>query len=278
MPYVSTPEGVRLCYDTFGHPEAPPLLLIQGLGAHLLGWRAELCEALARAGFHVIRFDNRDVGLSQKFPAGGYLLGDMAADTAGLLSALGIASAHIMAQSMGGIIAQELVIHHPERVRSLALIYTTPNNYEYFAGVDLVEERMALPRARNRAEAAELYVRNEAPCASPGYPADLDWLRVLGGLMYDRDYDPDGAARQRNAITASPDNTARLRQITVPATIMHGDGDRLISPAAATALHRAIAGSTLTLFPGMGHELPQALWSDIVALVHDNAVTSWERV
>ncbi|MFC9557724.1 alpha/beta fold hydrolase [Rhodococcus sp. NPDC056960] len=270
MPCISTPDGVRLCYDTFGDPKAAPLLLIQGLGAHMLGWHPELCTSIADGGFHVVRFDNRDVGLSQKFPAGGYRLADMAADTAGLLNALGIESAHVVGQSMGGLIAQELVIRDPARVRSLALVFTAPN-LDFAVGTDLVHGRMALPRARSRGEAIELYLQNEAPCSSPGYPTDLEWQRELGGLMYDRDHDPDGAARQLAAVFASPDRTEALSQIAIPTTILHGDSDRLIEPAAGKALNRVVPGSTLTIFPGMGHELPRALWSDIVALIHENS-------
>lgn len=274
MPYASTPAGVRICYDTFGDPKAPPLLLIQGLGAQLLGWHAELCEAIANAGFHVVRFDNRDVGLSQKFPEGGYVLADMAADTAGLLGALGIDSAHIVAQSMGGMIAQELAIDHPECVRSLTLIYTAPNHHTALIGHDIIDERMALPRAKNRADAVELFVLNEAGCSSPGYRTDVEWLRQLGGLSYDRDYDPDGAARQLAAIFTSPDRSDALGQIAVPTTILHGDGDQLIDPAAAKTLHKAIIGSTLKIFPGMGHELPRPLWTDVVSLIRDNAAAA----
>jgi pimeloyl-ACP methyl ester carboxylesterase len=270
MPLVTTPRGVELCYDTFGSPEHPPLLLIQGLGAHMLGWRHELCQAIADAGFRVVRFDNRDVGLSQKFPAGGYDERDLAADAYGLLQALRIRSAHVVGQSMGGMIAQQLVLDHPAAVASLALVYTAPST-AYFAGADLVDERMALPRAGNRAEAVELYLRNEEPCLSPGFPADLEWLRELGGQMWDRCYDPDGIERQFAAVASSGDRTDALAGVTVPTTIIHGDGDRLISPVASKAMHETIPGSRLTIFPGMGHELPRALWPEIVAELAANA-------
>lgn len=270
MPLISTPAGVRICYETFGSSAHPPLLLIQGLGAHMLGWRHELCQQIADAGFRVVRFDNRDVGLSQKFPEGGYTLSDMAADAAGLLEVLGIDSAHVVGQSMGGMIAQQLVIDHPDRVRSLGLIYTAPDD-TFISGRDLVDERLAMARARTRGEAVELYLRNEAPCASPGYPTDLQWLRELGGLMYDRDYDPDGITRQMSAIGASPDRTEALRAVGVPTTIVHGDGDQLIGPTASKVLHDVIPDATLTIIPGMGHELPRPLWDRIVDLVHDNA-------
>ncbi|MBA8824075.1 pimeloyl-ACP methyl ester carboxylesterase [Saccharopolyspora lacisalsi] len=270
MSLIDTPAGVHLCYEVFGDPADPPLLLIQGLGAQMLGWHEELCRQLAEAGFQVIRFDNRDVGLSQKFPEGDYDLADMAADTAGLLNALDIDRAHVVGQSMGGMIAQQLVIDHPGRVRSLGLIYTTPS-LEFISGRELLDEQKALPRARNREEAVELHPRSQEPCLSPGYPADLEWLREVGGLMYDRDYDPNGTERQMNAINASPDRTAALATTKAPTTILHGDGDRLISPTAAEVLHQKIPASTLTILPGMGHELPRPLWPQIVATITDNA-------
>lgn len=269
MPLIATPAGTGVCYDTFGNSQHPAVLLIQGLGAHMIGWHHELCQQLADAGTYVIRFDNRDVGLSQKFPEGGYTIADMAADTAGLLEALDLDAVHVVGQSMGGMIAQQLVIDHPHRVRSLGLIYTTPDN-TFITGRDLVDERMAMPRAHTRDEAIELYLRNEAPCASPGYPTDLDWLRELGGLMYDRNYDPDGIDRQMAAMITSTDRTVALRTVGVPTTILHGDGDRLISPTASKALHETIPDAVLTIIPGMGHELPRPLWGRIVDLLQHN--------
>ena len=145
------------------------MVLIQGLGAHMLGWHEEFCRQLADRGHHVIRFDNRDVGQSQRFPAGGYTLADMAEDTAGLLDALHIDSAHIVGQSMGGMIAQHLALEHPGRVLSLALVYSTPST-EYIHGLDLLTGRLDAPHARNRDEAIELFVQNEAASASLRYP------------------------------------------------------------------------------------------------------------
>jgi pimeloyl-ACP methyl ester carboxylesterase len=269
MALVTTPAGVSLNYDTFGDPDDPPLLLIQGLGAHMLGWRADLCRQLAEAGFHVLRFDNRDVGLSQKFPQGGYTLADMADDTAGLLTALDIPAAHVVGQSMGGMVAQQLALDHPTRVLTLALIYTAPST-AYIAGRELVDERTHRPRARDRDEAIALYVDNEAVCASPGYAQDIAWLRELGGQMYDRDYDPDGILRQVESLDNSPDRTPLLHRITVPTAILHGDGDRLIGPDGSKVMHELIADSKLTIYPGMGHELPQPLWPQIITQIRDN--------
>ncbi|WP_216587978.1 alpha/beta fold hydrolase [Streptomyces brasiliscabiei] len=270
MSMITTPTQVSLCYDTFGDPGRPALLLIQGLGAQMLGWRAALCRQLADAGFHVVRFDNRDVGLSQKFPQGGYTLADMANDAAGLLTALGIPAAHIVGQSMGGMIAQQLTLDHPTRVLSLALIYTAPST-DFVAGRDLVDERTQRPRARDEDEAIALYLDNEAACASPGYPQDIAWLRELGGQMYHRGYDPDGVVRQVEALDNSPDRAPHLHRINVPTTIMHGDGDRLIDPAASQAMHGLIPDSKLTIHHGMGHELPRPLWPEIVTQIRDNA-------
>ncbi|MEH0420885.1 alpha/beta fold hydrolase [Streptomyces sp. B21-083] len=269
MPMITTPTRVTLCYDTFGDPGHPPLLLIQGLGAHMLGWHAALCRQLADVGFHVVRFDNRDVGLSQKFPQGGYTLADMANDAAGLLTALGIPAAHIVGQSMGGMIAQQLTLGHPTRVLSLALIYTAPST-DFVAGRDLVDERTQRPRAPDEDEAIALYLDNEAACASPGYPQDIAWLRELGGQMYHRGYDPDGVVRQVGALDNSPDRTAHLHRITVPTTITHGDGDRLIDPGASRVMHELIPDSHLTIHHGMGHELPRPLWPEIVTQIRDN--------
>ncbi|MES5820850.1 alpha/beta hydrolase [Streptomyces sp. RG80] len=269
MPLVTTPTGVSLNYDTFGDPDHPPLLLIQGLGAHMLGWHADLCRQLADAGFHVLRFDNRDVGLSQKFPQGGYTLADMASDTAGLLTALDIPAAHVVGQSMGGMVAQQLALDHPTRVLTLALIYTAPST-DFIAGRDLVEERTQWPRAHDRDEAIALYLDNEAVCASPGYAQDIAWLRELGGQMYDRDYDPDGILRQMEALDNSPDRAPSLHRVTAPTTMLHGDGDRLIGAEGSKFMHELITDSELTIYPGMGHELPRPLWPQIITQIRDN--------
>jgi pimeloyl-ACP methyl ester carboxylesterase len=265
---VSTHSGIRLCHDTFGDPDHPPLLLIQGLGAQMVGWHRDLCTRLADAGFYVIRHDNRDIGLSQRFPAGGYTLEDMAQDSAELITALDLPSVHVVGQSMGGMIAQEIAINHPEMVRSLTLIYTCARADHLHE--EVITGRMDRPPPHDRAEAIEDYVQSEAPAASPAYPLDEAWIRELGGIMYDRDYEPAGTERDRAEIHASRDRRAPLRTITVPTAILHGDSDNLIDPAGATELHDLIRDSTLTIYPGLGHSLPRELWNDIVHEIRSN--------
>jgi pimeloyl-ACP methyl ester carboxylesterase len=263
MPATTTPNGVSIHYDTFGSPDQPAVLLIQGLGAQMIGWREGFCRRLADRGHHVIRFDNRDVGLSQKFPDSGYTLADMADDTAGLLDALNIDTTHIVGQSMGGVIAQYLALNHPSRVLSLTLVYSTPST-DFIHGIDLLTTRLKAKPARNRDDAIELFVQNEAASASPRYPRNLSWIRELGGLMYDHCYDPNGVQRQTAALQNSEDRTMLLPQITAPTAIIHGSDDKLIDPAASTAMHTLINNSTLMIYPGMGHELPEALWDSFV--------------
>lgn len=269
MSQALTPNGVHLEYETFGISTNPPLVLIQGLGAHMLGWHHDFCRFIADRGFFVIRFDNRDAGLSDKFPNDLYTLADMAADTAGLLTALGIDASHVVGQSMGGMIAQQLAIDYPRRVLSLALIYTSPDS-GHIIGSDILAERSVIPRATNRQDAVDAYVLNEAPCAGPAYPHDEHWLRALGGLMYDRNYDPDGVERQRQVIAGPDDRLPALARLSIPTLIIHGDSDALISPTGSEAIHHALRGSELKIYPGMGHQLPRALWTDIINRLTEN--------
>ncbi|OZD18209.1 alpha/beta hydrolase [Rhodococcus sp. 06-156-3C] len=265
---ITTSDGVEINYETFGDVGNPPLLLIQGLSAQMIGWHPDLCDALANTGFLVVRHDNRDVGRSQKFPSIPYTLTDMANDTAGLLTSLGIESAHIVGQSMGGMIAQELAVGHPHKVRSLALVYSAAH-IEHLNS-DTIDERSNLPAPRTREEYVDRYLRSEAPCASESYPHDEKWLSELARQMYDVDPRSDGARRQYLAIANTRDRRPLLPRLKQPTTILHGDSDALINPDASRELHRLIAHSTLKFYPGMGHALPRALWGDIVAQIVAN--------
>jgi pimeloyl-ACP methyl ester carboxylesterase len=270
MPVLTTAAGSAVGYDTFGDPDAAPLVLIQGFSAQRLGWRPGFCQALADAGFHVIRFDNRDVGESERHPADGYGLAALADDTAAFLDALGLASAHIVGQSMGGLVAQIVATEHRDRVRSLGLVYTAAS-VRHFIGADDIVGRGATEPPATREEFVAAYVRDEATCASPGYPQDTAWLAELGAEMWDAGVDPAGVARQLDAVLAFTDRIAEARTITAPTAIVAGDGDRLIDWAASEELHTLIPDSTLRIFPGMGHELPAALWPQIVRILAGNA-------
>jgi pimeloyl-ACP methyl ester carboxylesterase len=268
---VTLPDGTTFCVEVMAAgPE--PLLLIEGLGAHMISWREEFCHQLSDAGYTVIRLDNRDVGLSQHFPGHKYTLSDMAADTAGVIRELGYESVHVVGQSMGGMIAQELALNHPEVVLSLALICTAPAasylDLGSKGGVDGFAPR-ALPPSRE--EAIEQYVDDERICASTAYSFDEAWRRQLGGLMWDRGWDPGGAARQLQAIMASGDRTERLRDISAPTVLIHGTSDALIPVAASQAIALRIAGARLTVIDGMGHEIPRPLWPTFRDLIVENA-------
>lgn len=239
----------------------------------MLGWHPDFCSTLADRGYFVIRFDNRDVGLSDKFPGARYKLADMAQDAVGLLTALGIDSAHVVGQSMGGMIAQRIAIDCPSRVRSLALIYTTPN-LDHLLGAQTLRDRADIPWAKSREEAVENYLRNEEPCAGPDYPHDEEWLRILGGQMYDRNYDPEGIDRQLEVLTTVEDLLPALAQSNhVPTLLLHGDADALIDVGGSLAIHGALPHSRLKVYPGMGHQLPRRLWPDILDSITQNAAT-----
>ena len=261
--------GIELAYEAVGDPADPPVVLVAGLGAQLVSWRAEFCRALADRGYHVVRFDNRDVGLSTKFPDGGYAVADMAHDLASFIDALSFGSAHIVGQSLGGLIAQALVVRDPGRVRSLCLISSISN----LSHLGPAAAAMATPDppAWDRDAAVEQCIARESLLASPDYPLDAAWIREQGGLMWDRGWNPQGTAHQLDAIIRAPDYAPDLRSVAVPTLVIHGQADPLVSPAGGRALAEAIPGAELHMFPGMGHDLPSALWREIIDLIAANA-------
>ncbi|MFI6387421.1 alpha/beta fold hydrolase [Nonomuraea sp. NPDC050547] len=266
-------NGIEIVYDSFGSPQARPLLLIMGLGAQLIHWDEEFCELLAEQGHHVVRFDNRDAGESTHLheagvpefgsPASPYLLADMARDAAGLIDALGWPAAHVVGASMGGMVAQQLALDHPGRVRTLTSIMSTPGPQ---VAPPTPEAGAALmsPPPPDRAAAIALAQRTWAVIGSPGYDLDTERIALLAGLAYDRAHDPAGTARQLAAILASGDRTERLARLAVPTLVLHGEDDALIPVAGGHATAAAIPRSRLVTFPGMGHDLPKPLWSRFV--------------
>lgn len=273
-------NGIELAYQEAGDPSGEPLLLIMGLATQMLAWDEELCSMLAERGFRVIRFDNRDVGHSTKLESAGvpgrtdmllgrrgsaaYLLGDMAADTAGLMDHLGIESAHLVGASMGGMIAQTMAIEHPRRVRSLvSMMSSTGNRWLGVPAWKAFGTLFVRPSA-GREGAIEQAVRTFKTIGSPAYPMDEARFREFAGASYDRSHSRAGVARQLHAITASGDRTPGLERLRLPATVLHGDSDPLIRPVAGRATAKAIRDSRLRVFEGMGHDLPRALWPDFV--------------
>jgi pimeloyl-ACP methyl ester carboxylesterase len=275
-------NGIEIAYETFGAPDARPLLLVMGLGAQMLAWHPELCSELAAEDFFVVRYDNRDVGLSTHlhdapppdfaaawagdFSSASYRLEDMAQDAVGLLDALGVDRVHLVGASLGGMIAQTMAITHPERVRSLTSLMSTP---WIGIGSPTPEARAALlaPAPRNRAEAIERAVRNQKILGSPGYPMDEAWIRKVAGQAYDRGFDPLGVARQQLAIWASGDRTKALAHVTAPALVIHGDADPLIQLPGGQATAAALPDAELLVIPGMGHNMPRAVWPTLVAAI-----------
>jgi pimeloyl-ACP methyl ester carboxylesterase len=279
-PLTLSANGIQLAYQTFGDPSARPLLLVMGLATQMLAWHEEFCGRLVDAGFYVIRYDNRDIGLSTHLNDAGmpnlqklftdpravaaYTLEDMADDAAGLLDGLGLDAVDVVGASMGGMIAQALAARHPQRVRSLTSIMSTPSP---MIGPPTQEAAAVLiaPAAKTRDEAVERAVATYRIIGSPGYPLDEPELRRIAGIAYDRAHDPAGVVRQLAAIQASGDRTESLRTITAPTVVLHGEQDPLVQLAGGQATAEAIPGAKLVTYPGMGHNEPRELWDSFVA-------------
>ena len=272
-------NGITIAYETFGDAAAVPVLLVMGLGTQMLAWRDGFCRMLADRGHFVVRFDNRDIGLSTHLddePHGkpiaaffgrrpAYLVSDMAADTAGLIEQLGVGSAHVVGVSMGGCISQSLAIARPELVRSLTSISSSTGSRRVGRPrFDIARYMVARKPAKDRAEAVALSVGTWQRIGSPGYPFDLTMVQQLAGEAYDRRYDPAGGARQFAAILGSPDRTTALRHIDMPTLVLHGEADPLITVSGGAATTAAIPGARLVTYPGMAHDLPEALWPRFV--------------
>ena len=282
-------NGIEIAYESFGPDTGRPLLLVMGLGTQMLAWPEGFCELLVDRGFHVVRFDNRDVGLSTHLhdaplpdvmaslggdtSSASYALEDMADDAVGLLDGLGLPSAHVVGASMGGMIAQTMAIRHQDRVRSLTSIMSTPSPAIGAATPEAIGVLLA-PPATNREEEVQRVVAAYRVVGSPGYELDVEWLSDISGTAYDRSFDPTGVARHLVAVHASGDRTAALAGVTAPTLVIHGDSDPLVQLAGGQATAAAIPGSELMVLPGMGHNFPRELWPtvvDAIARVADQA-------
>ena len=278
--------GITLGYETVGDPSDPTALLVMGLGTQMIAWHEDFCRRLAERGLHVVRFDNRDIGrsthlegrapsvaqlLRRSRAAAVYTLADMAEDASGLLAELKLAPAHVIGASMGGMIAQTLAARHPEQVRSLVSIMS--NTGARWSGQPSPRVYAALLRRAPRER--EAFVRHMegvfTAIGSRGALRDLDDVRELAGASYDRDHDPNGPGRQLAAIIASGDRTRELRRIVAPTLVIHGSADRLVAPSGGRATARAISGASLIKIPGMGHDLPRALWPTLLDAISEHA-------
>jgi pimeloyl-ACP methyl ester carboxylesterase len=283
---------VDIAYETFGDPSKPALLLVMGLATQMIAWQDDFCAQLADRGFHVIRFDNRDVGRSSAMrhirvptlrqlalrskKAAGYTLEDMAGDAVGLLAQLGIERAHLVGASMGGMIAQTIAIEHSDRVLSLCSIMSN-TGARWTGQPKLATYRVLLgtpPQDRDRF--IDHVVKMYRVIGSPGFDRNEDDLRDVAARSYDRGRNPAGSGRQLAAIIASGDRTERLRTISVPTVVIHGTKDRLVSPSGGRATAKAIPGARLVTIEGMGHDLPRGTWPRIIGAIAENAARAGE--
>ena len=274
-------NGIDVEYETSGRATDPPLLMVQGVSGQLISWPDELIRRLVDGGLYVVRFDNRDAGLSTAFEGTPdllslltegtgptpYLIEDMADDAAGLLDSLGIDSAHVLGVSMGGMIAQAMAIHHRGRVLSACSIMSTTGQRGVGGQSAEVLARLALPPPATRQEALAAMVEGTRLIASPGFPFDEESVSEEAVRCNDRSYRPDGTRRQFGAILASSDRTAGLRQVDLPFLVIHGDQDPMIHVSGGRATAAAVPGAELLVVPGMGHDLPVGVWDLIIDAV-----------
>jgi len=269
-------DGVELCYQTFGDPDDEPLLLVMGLSGPMNWWDEPLCRMFARRGFFVVRYDNRDVGRSSRIRRrvsrnalvrgflglkidAPYTISDLADDAAGLLDHLGIRSAHVVGVSMGGMIVQDLALHHTGRVRSMTSVMSTTGR----RSVGWQHPRLLPALTMSRHAGKEAYVETSATfwklIGSPGYPDSPDVVRARAAETWDRGISNGGVLRQMLAIVSQPDRTRALHSLRIPTLVVHGDADLMVNLSGGRATARAIPDAELVVVPGMGHDIPSAL-------------------
>ena len=279
---------VELEYDTFGQKRDRPLLLVMGLGAQMIAWREGFCEQLAGLGHYVLRYDNRDVGLSTKFddfpmpsmaelvaqraagktPQVPYTLSDMADDGMAVLDAEGLATAHICGASMGGMIVQAMALQHRSRIRTLTSIMSSTGSPGLPPARPSAMAALTAPPAQNREEAMDRAVANGKVIGSPGFPADPAETRDFAARVYDRSFTPLGTARQMAAVGANGNRRPALEQLSLPALVIHGRDDPLVPVECGIDTYHALSGSDLLIIGGMGHDLPKALWQRIAQAIN----------
>jgi pimeloyl-ACP methyl ester carboxylesterase len=280
--------GVELCYQTFGDPDDPAMLLVMGLATQMTYWESAFCSMLARRGYFVVRFDNRDVGrssrgrgrvtrsmlvrafLGQKVRPP-YTMATLADDAFGLMDHLGVETAHLVGVSMGGMIVQTMTLARPERVRSLTSIMSTTGKRSVgWQSPRLLPALLASPQPGRKAY-AESSLAMWRMIGSPGYPRNDDETRALAAAAYDRGVSVAGALRQMMAILTQPNRSERLHGVRVPTLVVHGMSDRMVHVSGGRATASAVPGAELLLVQGMGHDLPPELFETLVDAIHRTA-------
>jgi pimeloyl-ACP methyl ester carboxylesterase len=284
---TATVGDLELCYETFGSPDSPPILLVMGLASQMLLWDEGFCEQLAARGFWVIRFDNRDIGrstqmrgavipkrwqlLTRSVRGAAYTLDEMALDAVGLLDHLKLGAAHVVGVSMGGMIAQLMVINHPERVLSLVSIMSTTGDRRVGRPEPRVARRLLRRGRRERQAYIDDHVETYRIIGSSAFDPDEDRKRDRAARMFERGVYPAGAARQLAAIITATDRTQALGAVKVPTTVIHGDADPLVNSSGGRATAEAIPDARLLILPRMGHDMPRELWPQIIDAIVENA-------
>jgi pimeloyl-ACP methyl ester carboxylesterase len=289
-------NGIELCYETFGRPGDPPLVLIMGLGAQMIVWNEDFCTQLAAQGRYVVRFDNRDAGqstylteaktpsMAEVFMALGagkplparYTLLDMAHDTLGLFDALGFARADVVGASMGGAIAQELMIHAAERLRTVTLIFAPSGDPASPAATPAAMDVLLTPRPTERAAFIETYVNTWRVLSAGGFPFDEERTRREGAESFDRGINPFGTVRQMMAIVASGNRKPALLATRTPTLVLHGTTDPLVPYGIGVDLAHTIPGAILETVEGMGHSLPRPAWPQILNAIERHVTAARE--
>ncbi len=279
-------NGITLNYDTFGQPDHTPLLLVMGLGAQMIVWEEPFCEQLAQHDLYVIRYDNRDVGLSSKIESGGipniqelmmkqaaglpmeapYYLKDMAADGIALLDVLGIEKAHIMGASMGGMIVQEMAIHFSERVLSMTSIMSTTGEPIEPALPEAMTVLLT-PAPADRDGYIESNLASSGVLNGNTFPLNEEKIRRRAARTFDRQYYPLGVARQMAAIIASGSRAEALQQIEIPTLVIHGSEDPLVRPDGGHKTAAAVPNAQLLMVEGMGHNIPEPVWDEVIGTI-----------
>jgi pimeloyl-ACP methyl ester carboxylesterase len=284
-------NGIELAYDTFGDPGAPPLLLVMGLGTQMIAWEEGFCEQLAARGYYVIRFDNRDIGLSTHFddaavPNVGslltralaglsltvpYTLADMAADSIGLLDALGLDRAHVVGASMGGAIGQEIALRYPARVRTLTSIMATSGAPGLPPPTPKAMTALLTPTPLERNAYLARYHALMKVLRGPAFPEDEAFDTARAIRAFERGLNPPGVARQFAAILASGSRKERLASLRVPTLVIHGDADPLVPVECGIDVAQTVPDAQLVVLEGMAHSLPTALWTRMVDAIDAHA-------